>query len=56
MVGMLADVCREGFTLAACSCEEDNIKGNLSPRSEKVASGWALVRKKKARRRSWTFL
>jgi hypothetical protein len=47
VVGVLADVCREGFMLAACSYEEDDIKGNLSPRSGKVASGWALVRKKK---------
>jgi hypothetical protein len=47
VVGVLADVCREGFTLAACSCEKDDIKGNSSPLSGKVASGWALVRKKK---------
>jgi hypothetical protein len=27
VVGVFGDVCREGFTLAACPCEEDDTKG-----------------------------
>jgi hypothetical protein len=54
VVGVLGDVCREGFTLAASSCEEDDTKRSASPRSIKVGLrvGFSLGKKKAKRRRN----